>query len=296
MASTPRPEEYIISNHCMFFSYQPEQASFITSHPWDKGITVAGTVVIRLPQVTEVHKVLVEFKGRETVKWSKLGKVYCENIIERSEVIWQSENLWGYELKDELILPFEIKVPVEIPESFETGHGNVKYTLKATLNTSRDMKPIHIEVLVPITKWSKPSVEDLQPLTIKSQNKNRKNLVSWRIILPKTSWDLGSKFDFKLQIVGHNPELRVHKINTSLKNFIRYKFDGDDDSWTFKKEHRCFKRVIRSKDIIIFPEGTDCIFEATIEMQVPGDAIPTFETRFMKIVNQLQVKVFYERS
>ncbi|CAG8628174.1 1232_t:CDS:1, partial [Acaulospora colombiana] len=296
MASTPPQEDYIKSNSHMFFSYPPESSSFIDNNSCDRQIKISGTVVIRLPQAIDVQKVLVEFKGVEIVKLI-LGKVYCENIIDVSKVIWQSENWLNYESKDELMLPFEIKVPSEIPESFDTSYGGVKYTLKATLITKKEKKPKYfIEVIVPVTKWTESMLEDLRPLTIKSQqNRNRRNLISWKICLPKTSFDLGSRFNVKLELTGQNPELRVHKIIMSLKNFIRYKVDGDN-VFDFQKEYRCFKKVLRNKDISILPEGIESIFEVTTEMKVPEDALPTCQTKFMTIINQLIVKVFFEKS
>jgi hypothetical protein len=327
-ASTPHTNDCIKSDHRMFFSFDPEKSSFLSGYLGINVTTITGTLLIRFTQAIKAREVNLYFIGREKVEWVNLRKITKEKIIlKQHEILWKSTNPLGYELITELTLPFEFKVPSNAIESFNTNFGYVQYTLKAIINKKQIKKKVWIEVKVPIWRWTKPLEEELKPLIIKSKSsQHRRHQIDWEAILPKTFFDINSKFKIKLRMTVQDPDLRIKKISPFLKGNVKYFDDnedfisnggdnssGDDDDdddddddedednrkkfIPFEKEQYWYKcEIINGKDVIMTPHGPDTLFETDIVINIPNDVIPTCKTNYMKVINEIQIKVMFERS
>ncbi|SRR6266542_5398581 len=287
-ASAPNPNDYIKSDHRMSFSFHPENSSFLSGYLGVNTTTISGILLIRFPHAIEAKEVNLYFTGREKVKDEKII------IVDKHEKLWTTSNPVEYELIKDLTLPFEIQVPPDAIESFESQFGSIRYTLKAVM-IRKQQKTTWIEVIVPVWRWSQPSDEELRPLVIRSKAiQQRKHQIEWEAVLPGTFFDIDSKFKVKLKMICHSPDLRVKKINTYLKG-IGYKTD-DSSILSFDKEQYWYKGEMSGKDIIMIPNGTDTIFEIKVPIDIPCDIHPTCQTKYMKIINEIQIKVIFERS
>ncbi|CAB4382669.1 uncharacterized protein OCT59_014616 [Rhizophagus irregularis] len=326
-ASTPHTNDCIKSDHRMFFTFDPEKSSFLSGYLGINVTTITGTLLVRFTQAIKARKINLYFIGREKVEWVHLRKIKKEKIIlKQHEILWESNNPIGYELITDLTLPFEFQVPSNAIESIDSNFGHVQYTLKAVINKKINKK-FWIEVKVPIWRWARPSIEELKPLIIKSKSsQQRRHQIEWETILPKTFFDINSNFKIKLRMIVQDPDLRIKKISTSLKGIVKYfnnnddnddvvgggggsnSSDNDDDDdddddddgkkfLPFEKEQYLYKgETINGKDVVMTPSGLDTLFEANILINIPDDVIPTCKTNYMKIINEIQIKVMFERS
>src|SRR5688572_23158483 len=157
-ASTPHPNDYIKSDYRMFFTFHPEQSSFLSGYLGVNMATISGTLLIRLSQAIKVKEINLYFTGREKVE---LHKIKNEKIIvEKHEKLWTTTDSIGYELIKDLTLPFEFQLPSDAIESFNSNFGSIQYTLKAIINKKQKRKKIWIEVIIPIWKWIQLSADD----------------------------------------------------------------------------------------------------------------------------------------
>ncbi|CAG8457365.1 16381_t:CDS:2 [Rhizophagus irregularis] len=280
-ASTPHTNDCIKSDHRMFFTFDPEKSSFLSGYLGINVTTITGTLLVRFTQAIKARKINLYFIGREKVEWVHLRKIKKEKIIlKQHEILWESNNPIGYELITDLTLPFEFQVPSNAIESIDSNFGHVQYTLKAVINKKINKK-FWIEVKVPIWRWARPSIEELKPLIIKSKSsQQRRHQIEWETILPKTFFDINSNFKIKLRMIVQDPDLRIKKISGG----------GSNKQYLYKGE------TINGKDVVMTPSGLDTLFEANILINIPDDVIPTCKTNYMKIINEIQIKVMFERS
>ncbi|CAI2178641.1 2378_t:CDS:1 [Funneliformis geosporum] len=296
--SSPLPNDYIKSNRHMFFSFHPDSFSFLSGYLGVNTAKISGSLLIRTPQEIEASEINLYFIGREKVEWGvdfRKAKAKDEYIIfNLHENLWTTSDPVGYELITELSLPFEFEVPSDAVESFESSFGSVRYTLKAVIIRNQKKKNKWVEVIVPILRWSQPPEEELSPLVLKSKDiSQRKHQIGWEAELPKTFFDIGSKrFKVKLKIICRQPDLRIRKINSYLKGIFKYKANN----LSFEKEQYCYKGEISGNDIIIVPNGVDIIFEVKVIIDIPSNILPTCQTKYMNIINEIQIKVIFERS
>ncbi|RIA91301.1 hypothetical protein C1645_805256 [Glomus cerebriforme] len=54
--------------------------------------------------------------------------------------------------------------------------------------------------------------------------------------------------------------------------------------------------IVHGKDIIMTQNGPDNIFEVNVIINIPNEVLPTYQTNYMKIVNEVQIKVIFEMS
>ncbi|CAG8468311.1 857_t:CDS:1 [Funneliformis mosseae] len=287
--STPHPNDYIKSDHHMFFSFHPDSSSFLSGYLGVNTAKISGTLLIRFPQEIEAREIILHFIGREKVEWKD---EYI--IVNKQEKLWTTSNPIGHELIGDFTLPFEFQVPSDAVESFESHYGSVRYTLKAVIIRKEKKKKNCAEVIVPIWRWSQPPDEELRPLVIKSKFiQQRKHQIEWEAELPQTFFDINSKrFKVKLKMICHRPDLRIRKIISYLKGIIRDKADN----LSSEKKQYWYKGEMSGKDIIMVPNGTDTIFEAMVVIDIPSNILPTCQTIYMKIINEMQIKVIFERS
>ncbi|PKK63810.1 hypothetical protein RhiirC2_124890 [Rhizophagus irregularis] len=197
-ASTPLPSDYLKSDSRMFFSYHPENTSFQKGYLGIGVTTISGTLHIRFPHAVAAKFITLNFIGRETVEWVDLKKIRAERIIiDKSYKLWESSTELGHELITDLDLPFDFEIPEDAIGSFQSQFGKVQYTLRATIYRKPRRKKHSIEVLVPLSRWTIPTDQEIRPLVIKSHARHRKK-----------------------------PDLRVRKISTCLKTFVQYFVDG----------------------------------------------------------------------
>ncbi|CAB5216317.1 hypothetical protein RhiirA5_185525 [Rhizophagus irregularis] len=292
-ASTPLPSDYLKSDSRMFFSYHPENTSFQKGYLGIGVTTISGTLHIRFPHAVAAKFITLNFIGRETVEWVDLKKIRAERIIiDKSYKLWESSTELGHELITDLDLPFDFEIPEDAIGSFQSQFGKVQYTLRATIYRKPRRKKHSIEVLVPLSRWTIPTDQEIRPLVIKSHARHRKVPISWQAVLPQTFFDVNSEALIKLKLTSQKPDLRVRKISTCLKTFVQYFVDGRPE----ERQRLHSKHVITGNDVMMTPVGTNTTFEANTMIRIPSNVPPTGKTKYMSIRNQIQIKVTFERS
>ncbi|CAG8432732.1 7059_t:CDS:2 [Diversispora eburnea] len=296
LISTPLLSDYIRANHRIFFSYEPENPSFQLGFLGIGKSTVSGTLHVRFPTSIEAKNISLTFIGREVVEFvdlSDLKKTRAEKIIVKESIyLWKTTSAIGHEPITDLDLPFEFKIPGDAFESLTSHHGKIQYTLKAAIGVAKK-KSTYVKVLVPIRRWIIPEEQDLRPLVLKSNSRDRKVPLSWQAILPQTFVNVNSEIVIKLRLTSHNPELRIHKINSCLKTYMSYAVENRDDT----NERKCHqKNKVHGKDIMMIPMGPDTIFETNVIVNIPNDVMPTCKTKYITVRNEIRIKIAFERS
>ncbi|RHZ79412.1 hypothetical protein Glove_146g62 [Diversispora epigaea] len=87
-------------------------------------------------------------------------------------------------------------------------------------------------------------------------------VVPKRTILSQTN--INFEIVIKLRLTSHNPELRIHKINS-----------------------------LHGKDITMIP---DTIFVTSVIVNISNDVMPTCETKYITVRNEIRIKMAFERS
>ncbi|KAG9286300.1 hypothetical protein G9A89_014286 [Geosiphon pyriformis] len=296
---SPPLTDYIQTDPKMKFSYHPENTTFQNGF---LGVapsipaTISGTLHIRFPEAVEAKSILLNFIGRETVEWVDLKRIRGQKIIvDKSISLWKSTREVGHELITDFDLPFEFQVPEDAVESFKTHFGNVTYTLRAIIKRKPKKKSNICEVRVPILRYTIPDPEEMRPLVIRSHSRPRQVPLSWNAILPSTFFHINNEESIKLQIIAHNPTLRIKKISACLKTLMTYTVD-DSNVISLYREKRHSKHEVFLKDITIEPFGPDISFKADVKIRIPDDVPPTCKTKHITIKNEIQIKVTFEKS
>lgn len=119
------------------------------------GEKVTGLVKIRVTKQMDIKNIMIDIKGRESVKYTGLSKdikandVYHKSrIMDKEEVIFTSK---GPLTPGDYTVPFTFKLPAKCPNSFNymedqsmlkkvkltKSQAEIKYTLKAMMDTEK---------------------------------------------------------------------------------------------------------------------------------------------------------------
>lgn len=103
------------------------------------GQLVEGHVKIRSSRIKLVNKICLYFKGVTNVKFVKNGKTYRDQILHFNKKLFIVGTQYG-KAKAMLevggtSLPFNFKLPDDLPASIRTSCGYTKYTIKCKVFT-----------------------------------------------------------------------------------------------------------------------------------------------------------------
>ncbi|PKK67576.1 hypothetical protein RhiirC2_852056 [Rhizophagus irregularis] len=129
--------------------------------------------------------------------------------------------------------------------------------MRATINRKTRRKKNSIKVLVPLSRWTIPTDQEIRPLVIKSHARHRKVLISWQAVLPQTFFDVNSEALVKLKLTSQKPDLRVRKIRTCLKIFVQYFVVGQPEE---RQRLHSKHTIITGNDVLMTPVGTNTTF------------------------------------
>ncbi|XP_012225775.1 arrestin domain-containing protein 17 isoform X2 [Linepithema humile] len=119
------------------------------------GQTVTGNIIVVVDSTKKVRGIKVRIKGEANTSWSYGGSMMEENyLLKKNESYYVEDILTGYEeyfeenyyligsasgseieiQSGEHKFPFTYTLPLNLPCSFESDFGHVRYTVKATLD------------------------------------------------------------------------------------------------------------------------------------------------------------------
>ncbi len=106
----------------------------VTSSDHSPGSTVHGKLLVTVQKPYKCHSIVVKLWGRAEVEWTEGGTFYShfESYIHTEKAVWKLENSQtGHLPPGKHCFPFSFKLPPDLPSSFESACGVVKYELEA---------------------------------------------------------------------------------------------------------------------------------------------------------------------
>ena len=194
-------------------------------HP---GSTVRGSVIVTAEPPVECKKITVRFLGEAEVEWwintyyEQHRYINAEVYFKEKIIVWGEENATSGEIPaGEHAFPFEFKLPENLPHTFESKTGTIKYEIKAEVHRVGKLKFNPEERS---TFYVRNGPNFLEPFMEPKMVDMTERIdfcccydygsVSLMCNLPRTGYTLGDKIPISLNIENHTTDkLYVTVIN-----------------------------------------------------------------------------------
>jgi len=209
------------------------------------GETVTGLIKIRCTKQMELKNILIEAKGRETVKYTGTSKDILANdvyhksrIMDKNEVVFTSK---GPLTPGDYTVPFSFKLPAKCSNSFNymedqsmlkkiklaRSHAEVKYTLKAIMDTN-DFGLVEFKEQVPVIKDQQKGKKNFSQ-TIKLSNFAGKNHGTTRFDIDnkKSVFTPTEQMQTTITIDNQDSGIDVEKLEIALYQHVRLSKPGN---------------------------------------------------------------------
>ncbi|KAK9760959.1 hypothetical protein K7432_014512 [Basidiobolus ranarum] len=187
-------------------------------------MTLRGIVAFDSSTSLMIKKIHLNFSGELSVLFPAAIMRTTRNIIDLTCTL--SEPLKTTSASGQQIFPFEILIPHDLPESFHSDFGQIKYTIKAIAETTFPLTNLKCKVPVYI-HHSPDGLEELSEAYKLEQT--LLDSVTCKITLPTDVYTPGEKFDIDVSVIPLEKTVNVTKVTCSLKEYTYFRIPSKSD-------------------------------------------------------------------
>jgi hypothetical protein len=262
--NVPSRSDYKKKSEKVCFSYPGNQSHFQTGHYGiDTDVSIAGTLHIRFHSSEPLLATKIELilKGYEKVEWiENYGKTTITYSAEDTFLYLQSE-LWktsdingNYEQIQHMDLPFEFKLPENLPSSIriDDGEGKVRYKLIANINRKRNLWKFKgsekcVELPIDLDKYFSPPT-DLKPLNWYQFNDSEaiSRGLGYNITLENSIGGPNIPFVINSILKFHKQDFKITKILFGIKEYHKLTTKGKTSK---KSSFYVVEKIIKGDEI-----------------------------------------------
>ncbi|RIA92202.1 hypothetical protein C1645_81063 [Glomus cerebriforme] len=348
----PTTNDYIKYNKNVTFSYQPYLYKFQQGPLGEHDSYLIGLLNLNFISSSSINinNICLKFKGKEKVKWLVKDGPRSKRVYEEEQIlcdvkykIWEStrSNNNGSRLIDLLSLspiganesdsvvkiPFKVKLPYNLPNSFETDIGNVEYTLKVIITTSNGVgsgngisatsgvlstllqQQHSSEIKIPLKHTLILNNDNNPPYIIHGENTASRKSITYINVLPVLNYTLvlppnkiiniGVYISIPIRVRILEPGVSLEKIEIMLRTSKDYRTKNSDSRHVKEISGKIIiprkninfmnlKDNKKKKNIKYERVDGECI--QNINFYIPNDTLPTYNGRYITITHQLLLK------
>jgi hypothetical protein len=286
----------------IYFSYQEGRKSFQQGF---LGITnnasIVGFLHLQFPSEEPLYmkQIRLSFSGTEYIQLHETGPKFLNygtnSICNITVDLWKSDND-DYQKINNLILPFEILLPNDIPSSLSVykDRGKIEYSLRAIISRKPNIKTFQgstkvIQCAYTVDRYSlPPSI----PNPVKWRNdKTKKKGIGYEINLNDKVFGPRYPINVRVKLTFYDARLSLDDIVISLKEYTAITVRSDIK----KKRKNVGKKIVTGKQIPISKETqyNECITD--IKFTIPDDCLCNFnwseESFHIEVTHKVKIKV-----
>ncbi|CAG8591243.1 11492_t:CDS:2 [Rhizophagus irregularis] len=278
----------------IYFSYQEGRKSFQEGF---LGITnntsIVGFLHLSFPSNDPMYikQIKLSFSGAEFIQLHDTGPKFLNygtnSICNITTELWKSDNNDYKEIRN-MILPFEIPLPNDIPSSLSVNkdRGKIEYSLRAIISRKPNIKTFQgstkvIQCAYIVDRYSlPPSIPN--PITWK--NDKPKKGIGYEISLNDRVFGPRYPIIVRVKLTFFDARVSLEDIVISLKEYTAVTIKSEIK----KKRKNVGKKIIKGKQIPISKETqyNECIMD--INFTIPDDCLSIFNwSEEIKIKNMM---------
>ncbi|GBB90754.1 hypothetical protein RclHR1_01780021 [Rhizophagus clarus] len=285
----------------IYFSYQQGLKSFQQGY---LGITsntsIVGFLHLNFPSNDPLYikHIKLSFSGAEYIRLHDTGPQFLNygtnSICNVSVDLWKSDNN-DYQKISNLVLPFEVPLPNDIPSSLSLykDRGRIEYNLRAIISRKPNLRNFQgstkiIQCAYTVDRYSlPPSIPD----PIKWENDKLRKGVGHEITLNNKVFGPRYPIVVRVKLTFYDARVSLEDIVISLKEYIVV----TPKSEVKKKRKNIGKKIVSGKQIPISKETryNECVTD--IKFTIPDDCLCTFnwseESFHIGITHKVKIKV-----
>ncbi|CAB4470266.1 uncharacterized protein OCT59_020740 [Rhizophagus irregularis] len=285
----------------IYFSYQEGRKSFQEGF---LGITnntsIVGFLHLSFPSNDPMYikQIKLSFSGAEFIQLHDTGPKFLNygtnSICNITTELWKSDNNDYKEIRN-MILPFEIPLPNDIPSSLSVNkdRGKIEYSLRAIISRKPNIKTFQgstkvIQCAYIVDRYSlPPSIPN--PITWK--NDKPKKGIGYEISLNDRVFGPRYPIIVRVKLTFFDARVSLEDIVISLKEYTAVTIKSEIK----KKRKNVGKKIIKGKQIPISKETqyNECIMD--INFTIPDDCLSIFnwseESFHIEVTHKVKIKV-----
>ncbi|CAI2183483.1 8988_t:CDS:2 [Funneliformis geosporum] len=239
-SGTNRPT-YIKTHKNATFSYAQDCVSFQQGTLGDSDSQLVGILHLKYQKTHQVKNVLLHLKGVEKTSWHKAQArskaLYTgeQILVDQTYKIWEQEEQEGS--INCLDIPFQVKLPYNLPETITTEVGSVNYTLRAIINRKGGLvsSPTQvIEVNCPLRRTINLDGSNNTPYKLRGES--RSGLDYTFVLPPNKSFNLGTYVSIPMRIRFLRPGISVERVEISLKTCMDFRCNNPNETRHTKEQ------------------------------------------------------------
>ncbi|KAK9718810.1 hypothetical protein K7432_005210 [Basidiobolus ranarum] len=248
-------------------------------------MSLRGVVALNSSALLKVKRIFLQFSGKLAMTFPGTLKKTRRNIVDLTITLLEPKKVAS--ISGQHMFPFEILLPNDLPESFRSEYGKIKYTLKAVVETtfiSSDLKsevPVYIQRNIDMME--EPSEEYKLDQTLP-------NKVACKAALPTAKYTPGEKFDIQISALALDPTVKVTNVTCALKEYTYFHIPSKSDQ-TRLSVAEYVKRLSTTSTLFNTDENTK-----TLLMKVPENTSLNCINTLVDVTHDIVVRVDWEKE
>ncbi|KAG9285228.1 hypothetical protein G9A89_002124 [Geosiphon pyriformis] len=286
----------------IFFTYSGDNQTFQSGYLGITESSIRGTLHIRFKKNNPFYAKNISIiltcveRGNLSLGGKRNKKTYTcfLTTVDQRKEVWRSETPDGFQLIDEMDIPFEFKLPNNVNGSLVTSSSHIKYNLKAIVYRKAkwyQSSEKSVSIDFPVYRYIFPMPDLLQPGCFKVEpNDNKtKTKIDCSLLLPKIYFSPNEEIPFQLKVKFPDPRVSIKSIQFGLKTCADITFSTTRSP--FFATYYSSKKRVKVNEIRMLPDSNNT--DVTIELKIPvnEDVISTTNSSITKISHKVRAKV-----